>query len=255
MLDHLLAKLGFSDKEATVYLALLQYGKMTPAELAKTTRISRPTVYSVAKELVKKGVLLEDLGGTTLLLVAKKPEDFMVVVNREQKKLDERKQLVEQTISELQKVAQSTKYAIPKIVFIPEEELGAYLYKQTMVWNKSMLDTDGIYWGFQDHTLVDSYQDWIDWYWQQPQPLPTLQLLSNTSETEVRMQSRGYSKRNIRFWNGAGAFSATTWVMGNYVVMIITNQQPHYLIEVHDAMMAQNLRQLFKGIWNMASTQ
>lgn len=249
MLDQLLAKLGFTQKEAEVYLALLSYGKMSPAELAKLTRISRPTIYSVSKELVKKGVLLEDLGGSSLLLVAKKPEDFIVVINREQKKLEEKKRLVEQTITELQKVAQATKYSVPKIVFIPEDGIDAYLRKQTSAWNDSIHEVDGIYWGFQDPTLVDSYQDWIDWYWQQPIKLPVLNVLSNESKTEQRMKTKGYKNRNIRFWSGAEAFTATTWVMGNYMVMVVTNQHPHYLIEIHDAMMAQNLRQLFKGIW------
>lgn len=249
MLEKLLGKFGFTEKEAEVYLALLQYGKMSPAELAKLTRISRPTIYSVAKELVKKGILLEDLGGPHLLLVAKKPEDFMIVVNREQKKLDEKKRLVEETIAELQKVAQITKYSIPKIVFIPEEEIDAYLRKQTRAWNESMHERDGIYWGFQDPTLVDYYQDWIDWYWKQPITLPTLNVLSNVSRTEERMKTRDYKQRHIKFWKNAGAFTATTWVMGDYVAMIVTNQHPHYLVEIHDKMFAQNFRILFKGIW------
>ncbi len=249
MLHQNLGKLGFTNKETEVYLALLTHGKMTPAEVAKLTRISRPTVYSVAKELVKKGVVLEDLGGSSRSLVAKQPEDLAVLVNREQKALDIKKATVKTAIEELSRVAQSVKYDIPKIVFIPEEEIDAYLRKQTAIWNDSIHETDGVYWGFQDPTLVESYQDWIDWYWQRSLKLPVLNLLSNISNAEQRMHTKGYKNRNIRFWNGADAFTATTWVMGNYVVMIVTSQRPHYLIEIHDAMMAQNLRQLFKGIW------
>lgn len=244
-----LGKLGFSDKESEVYLALLQHGKMTPAEIAKLTRISRPTVYSVSKELVKKGVVIEDLGGSSRSLIAKQPEDLAILVNREQKALDVKKTTVDQAISELKKIAQSSKYSIPKIVFIPEEEIDAHLRKQTTVWNDSIHATDGVYWGFQDPSLVDSYQDWIDWYWHQPIKLPILNLLSNTSEAEQRMGTRGYKNRNIRFWSGAAAFTATTWVMGNYIVMINTRHHPFSLIEIHDAMMAENLRQLFSGIW------
>ncbi|MEK7105120.1 MAG: helix-turn-helix domain-containing protein [Patescibacteria group bacterium] len=249
MLHQTLEKLGFTKKEIEVYLALLQHGKMAPAEVAKLTRISRPTVYSVAKELIKKGVVLEDLGGKSRTLIAKKPQDLAILVNREQKALDEKKKIVQNAIEELSRVAQNTKYAIPKIVFIPEEELNNYLYKQTVTWNESIHNTDGIYWGFQDNTLVDHYQEWIDWYWHQPIKTPMLNLLSNASDTERRMDMKAYKNRNIRFWSESGSFTATTWVMGNYVTMIVTNKHPHYLIEIHDAMMAQNLRQLFKGIW------
>jgi sugar-specific transcriptional regulator TrmB len=243
-----LEKLGFSNKESEVYLALLQHGTMAPAEIAKLTRISRPTVYSVAKELIKKGVVLEDLGGASRSLVAKKPEDLVVLVNREQKILDQKKETVQSAINELKKIAQSSKYSIPKIVFIPEEEIESYLYKQTPVWNSSIVETKTYYWGFQDPNLVKHYQEWIDWYWQQANP-PILQLLSNESNIEEIMKTKGYTNRRIRFWSGASAFTATTWVMGDYIAMINTKQHPFSLIEIHDAMMAENLRQLFSGIW------
>ncbi len=245
-----LTKLGFSPKESEVYLALLQHGQMTPAEVAKLTRISRPTVYSVAKELVKKGVVLEDLGGTSRSLIAKQPEDLAILTNREQKALDIKKATVQAAIAELQKVAQSVKYNIPKIVFIPEEEIDNYIYKQTPLWNKSIKETKTLYWGFQDPSFVEHYQTWIDWYWQQPNN-PKLQLLSNQSNAETAMSTKGYANRQIKFWSGASAFTATTWVMGNYLVMLNTRQHPFYLVEIHDAMMAQNQRQLFSGIWNL----
>ncbi len=244
-----LGKLGFSDKESEVYLALLQHGAMTPAEIAKLTRISRPTVYSVSKELVKKGVILEDLGGSSRSLIAKQPEDLAILVNREQKALDTKKATVNQAISELKKIAQSSKYSIPKIVFIPEEEIESYLYKQTPLWNASIQKTKTQYWGFQDPSLVEHYQEWIDWYWQQANP-PKLHLLSNESDVEESMKTKGYTNRQIRFWNGAASFTATTWVMGSFITMINTKQHPYSLIEIHDAMMAENLRQLFSGIWN-----
>ena len=63
------------------------------------------------------------------------------------------------------------------------------------------------------------------------------------------MATKGYVNRNIRFWSGASTFTATTWVMGNYIAMINTKHHPFSLIEIHDAMMAENLRQLFSGIW------
>ncbi len=243
-----LGKLGFSDKESEVYLALLQHGTMTPAEIAKLTRISRPTVYSVSKELVKKGVILEDLGGSSRSLIAKQPEDLAILVNREQKALDLKKATVNQAIGELQKIAQSSKYSIPKIAFIPEEDIENYLYKQTPTWNASMKEAQVSCWGFQDPGLVEHYQAWIDWCPQQ-QDAPLVNLLSNESDIEQTIQTRGYTNRHIRFWSGASSFTATTWVMGNYIAMINTKHHPFSLIEIHDAMMAENLRQLFSGIW------
>jgi DNA-binding MarR family transcriptional regulator len=243
-----LKDLGFSEKECEIYILLLQHGKMGPAEISKLTQISRPTVYSVAKELVKKGVILEDLGGPSRTFIPKPPEDLSLLINREQKRLDAKKYAVSKAILELKGLAQATKYTIPKIIFIPEEDVERYLYKQTPTWNASIRKTKTIYWGFQDPSLVAHYEAWIDWYWQQSNP-PKLQLLSNVSNIETEMKAKNYINREIRFWQNTSAFTTTTWVMGDYVVMINTKNKPFHLVEFHDATLAENFRQLFSGIW------
>lgn len=255
MLREYLSRLGLTEKETDLYLVLLERGKMSPTELSKITRISRPTVYSVAKELVKKGLLIEDLGSPTLLLCAKKPEDLMTVINREQKKLDEKKHVVEQTIAELQKVARHAKYSVPKIVFIPEEELHDYLFTQTPTWNMSILSRDAIFWGFQDHTFAERYKDYIDWYWQKSTSEKlSLRLLSNASGIEELLKNSPYTRRHVRYWKPGNEFSTSTWICGDYVVMLYTKSRPHYLVEIHDRMFAENLRLIFKGIWEMLDT-
>lgn len=252
MLRDYLSQLGLTEKETDLYLVLLEHGKMSPTELSKITRISRPTVYSVAKELVKKGLLIEDLGSPALLLCAKKPEDLMVVINREQKKLDEKKRVVEQTIAELQKIARHAKYAVPKIVFVPEEEFRDYIFTEAPKWHQSILAHGNVFWGFQDHTFAEQYKDYIDWYWQVSAPEKlVLRLLSNESRIEELLKHSPYTRRHIRYWKPGDEFSASTWVCGDYVVMLYTKSRPHYLVEIHDRMFAENLRLVFKGIWEM----
>ncbi len=69
MLQDILKEFDFSQKETGLYLAILQQGKVTPTDLAKITGINRTTVYSVAKELIKKGVVAEDLCGKNKNLI------------------------------------------------------------------------------------------------------------------------------------------------------------------------------------------
>lgn len=250
MVEQSLAKLGFSEKEVALYLVLLKHGKMTPAEITKITRINRPTVYSVGKELVKKGLLFEDLGGTSRAFVARPPDELAVLTNREEKKLTEKKLVVQRAIEELKTVSQGAKYEVPKIVFIPEEEFRDYFFKQTKKWHASMLQHDATWWGFQDHTFAEQFQDYIDWHWQKAAPKTLeLKLLTNDSDVEVKMAQNPYPRRHVRFWNANGSFTASTWVCGDYVIMAITNVHPYYLVEIHDRTFAHNLRLIFKGIW------
>ena len=251
-METLLKQIGLNDKEIKVYLAIQQYGKITPAEIAKLTGINRTTVYSTAKELMRLGIVTEDLGSSPRYLLALPAAELEKVIVREEKRLEAKKQVVGQAISELKAFTKQTKYSIPKITFITEEKVEDYLYKRTEEWIKSIKERgENTAWGFQDTSLVSRYEDWINWYWRNANPKDmTWKLLTNQADIESTMKKRNYTQRNIKLWDGKGAFSASTWVCGDYLIMIATQQRPHYLVEIHDAVLAQNMRELFKAIWS-----
>ncbi len=249
MVNDLLKQLGFGDKEITIYLTLLQHGKLSPASLAKIVKLNRTTVYSIAKELAAKGVIAEDIGSASMLLVAKPPQDLSLLAEKEEKQLEEKRAIIKNVVEELQTIAKPTQYTVPKIVFVAQDEVNNHLYTQTPVWDKSILEYDGTWWGFQDHTFVQDYEKWIDWYWEKgSNPKTKLKLLSN--ETAEQIKKKKFERRQIRFWSQSHNFQATTWILGDYVVMIVTNQKPHYLVEIHDKILAHDMREVFKGIWN-----
>lgn len=249
MIEQNLAQLGLSEKEVAVYLEVLRRGKVLPAEVAKLTGLNRSTVYSVALELKKRGIMAEDLGGPARYLVALPPEDLAQLAIREEVALQKKRRLIQETVQELKSVAERSVYSPPKITFITQEEIRSYLQKRTPEWNANILKHDRKWWGFQDHTFLDSYGDWIKWYWDNPPAGIHTILLSNRSEIEREMKKRKYADREILFWKEADQFTSTVWVAGEYLVMVSTRVEPHYLVEIHDALLAQNMRQLFKGIW------
>ncbi len=250
MVNELLSQLGLSDKEISVYLAVQQQGKVTHANVAKLTKINRTTVYSVAKELLDRGVIAEDLGSSTTYLVAKPVRELVDSIAREKQKIDKKAIIAEKAVLELQSLVGKVKYSIPKVVFIAEDQLEDYLYKQAPKWNQSILDTNSQWWGFQDETFVKHYEKWIDWYWEEGSPPGiNLKLLSNKVAENIKQKK--FSNRQIKYWGASDTFTATTWINGDYIVMLVTNQRPNYLVEIHDAVMAQNFREMFKGIWEM----
>ena len=143
MVEQLLKQLGFGDKEIKVYLTVLEQGKTTPANIALLTGINRSTVYSIAKDLLEKGVIAEDIAGTKGYLVALPPSDLKNLAKKEERDLQNKKVLIEQVTTELQNFTKNTKYSIPNIGFIYEEDLENFLYKQAPVWNQSIMSKDG----------------------------------------------------------------------------------------------------------------
>ncbi len=250
MIEELLRQIGFNETESSLYLAVLRHGKVTPTEVAKITGINRTTIYSSAKELVKKGAITEDLSGASLHLIALPPEDLRDVIKQRELQVIKEKDVVEDLIVELGEFTKQAKYSIPKIRFIFEDEVESFLYKQTEKWNKSMNEYDKTWWGIQDHTLVEHYEKWIDWYWKEvAKDNEHLKLLSNRSDIEKEMKKKKYERREIKFWKNLKDISATTWILGDYIVMIATRKKPFYLVELHDSVMASNMREMYKGVW------
>lgn len=74
----LLTQFGLTDKEAAVYVALLELGQADVAEIAKKAGIKRPTAYFVVEDLTKKG-FISPAGGAVKRFVAEKPQKLLAI--------------------------------------------------------------------------------------------------------------------------------------------------------------------------------
>jgi HTH-type transcriptional regulator, sugar sensing transcriptional regulator len=72
-----LQNLGLTEKEAKVYLALLQLGPATPYRIAVKAGIKRPTAYVIAEELVEKGIIVHVPGEEPKRYIARAPESVI----------------------------------------------------------------------------------------------------------------------------------------------------------------------------------
>lgn len=251
MIEKTLILLGLKEKEVAVYLAVMRLGKTTPAQVAQITNINRATVYSVCKLLIKKGLIHEDLGGNIRHLVALPPRELSTLVEKERKRLTRKEKLVAQAVTELDELSLNTQYSIPKIRFVEGDNLD--LKTEVDKWDESILrvDPDMCWWGFQDKSFVTLYDEWIKWYWGRADERITLKLLSNENQPEEAMKMHITDRRKVKYFDdSASQFTAATWVLGEYVVMLYTEQSPAYMIEIHNPTMAHNYRELFKTIWS-----
>lgn len=104
MLEKYLEEIGLSDKEATLYLALLRYDAVTPSELAKQTGLKRSTVYVVLEELEKKGLATEVSSGKVIHYQANPPERLETYVEQQKLKLEETERRLIDIIPQLRSV-------------------------------------------------------------------------------------------------------------------------------------------------------
>ena len=250
MLEKVLNQLGLGNKEQAIYKLILEYGKIAPALLARLAKINRTTVYSVAHELKSKGLIIEDLGGKTLYYIPSRENELKKILEEDRKKAKHKEHSIHELQEIIKNIPESKTYSVPKIRFVEESDLEQYLYEATSRWYESMLTTDATWFGFQDHTFVEKFEKWIDWSWDKASQPIKLKLLTNESDIEEKMKSKKYSdKRILKFLNN-NEFTGTQWIVGSYIVLVVTKQHPYYLVEIHDSVMAHNMREVFKNIWN-----
>lgn len=248
MNQKLLNALNITNGEAKIYKAALKARKATPAMLGKMTGIKRTTAYHVARMLVDKGLLLEDSTKRPRVFLPATPEDVQTIIKDEQAKFNVREKLLRELAGELSRTTVKELYPVPQVRFVEEEKLEKFFYNEVAKWHKSTIERDSTWWGFQDHTFVEHYSKVVDWYWKKSGKEFSVKLLSNQSDIEKKIVGK-YPKRAVKFWNKANNFLSTTWIAGDYVIMVNTRQHPFYLVEIHDATLANDMREVFKNLW------
>jgi sugar-specific transcriptional regulator TrmB len=77
-----LSNIGLNDKEAALYMLLLEKGELPPQELVKLTKLKRPTVYANLNTLVKKGLVVLIDKGKKLHAYPQEPSKLLDVAKK-----------------------------------------------------------------------------------------------------------------------------------------------------------------------------
>lgn len=251
MLEESLKNIGLNEKEQQVFLLVFQHKKILPARLSTISGINRSTVYVIGTRLEELGLINVDYGSPNKYFVAPTIEELERSLGRQEDQLKQKERSLKNLLLELKSIPTTGKFSIPKIRFIGEAQLEEFLIKESDRWAKSALTYDKTWWGFQDPTLLENYESWPDYFWPKYGDKITLNLFTNKKEGEKRMKKKSYSESRITKFIDPKQhdFSATHVVVGEYILMIMTREKPHYLIEIRDSVMAHNLRETFKLMW------
>lgn len=247
--NHLLVSLGLSESEVRLYKAVVRAKEITPANLAKVTDIKRTTAYSMARGLVEKGLLTEDATRRPRVFLPTGPEEMVSVIEGEKRRFEERQELLKKLGEQVSVAQAESSYPIPRIRFIEEAKINDYFKGAFSVWMESMLSrNEPVFWGFQDATLVEHYEEQLRYWWTISPENLYVKLLTNLSSAEKKIAGT-FERRHMKYWGEATNFISSTWICGDYVIMINTRQHPHYVIEIHSAELAHDQREVFKNLW------
>lgn len=118
-----LTRFGLSEKEARVYLALLELEVATANEAAKASGVNRSSTYVVLESLQKRGLVSVTAGGKVQKYIAAHPEQLARMAEHQAQKCVEAKEDIDRILPELTSLYTETKEK-PKVrVFEGKEGL------------------------------------------------------------------------------------------------------------------------------------
>ncbi len=249
----LFQKLGFTESEIKTYLGLADIGKGSISMLAKRTSQPRSTVYSVLEVLASRGLVSveQDQGLTFYRINDPAALSSMVQAEKEElgKKFERKEVAARELAKSIQPLFRGKHYSVPRIQFFEgPRNVERMLYDYELEWQQSIAREDFTWWGYQDVEFVGQYRTWLDHYWAQLKSAEKIWLLSNRSTIEEKLRGK-VARRIIKQLPPGVEFSSTIWVLGEYVVTIMTRQKPHYAFLLKDAVFAANQRVIFQMLW------
>lgn len=246
-----LIEFGLTEVEARIYLQIGQTGKISAANLAKRTDLPRTTIYSALKGLVRRGLISEEHKASATQFMWSGPAALMRQIDREKQLLANRERSTRKLVEQITAQVHPTTYSVPKIQFFEgKRAVEGMLYDNMELWRDSLSRIDGIWWGYQDPSFVSLYRKWLESYWVTMRPNERVQLLSNETPSERALRNK-VKGRTIRTVPSSYKFNSTIWVCGDYLVLLMSAQAPHYAFQIRDPIFTSNLRIVFELLWDL----
>lgn len=100
----ILEKIGLTEGESRVYLALLKIGKSTIGNIIKESGVSNSKVYNILDRLAKKGLVGSIIENNTRNFEAKSPSRLTEFVEEKERQVREEKQEIQKLIPQLEQI-------------------------------------------------------------------------------------------------------------------------------------------------------
>jgi len=250
MLEQLLTQLGLNTKEPAVYLGVAELGRATAGAISKRCKMPRATVYLTLEALIERQVIDRERTHSSTLFFLRNPSSFLRNVESEKNALVEKERAAKEVIDLISPYLNNSEYAIPRLQFFEgRQKIENMLYEYLPEWRRSYANLkDWTLWGYQDHSFVEQYRRWHDHLWATANPKEHICLFSNPSDIEKELVYR-VPQREVRPLPEGFQFSSSIWLYGDYILMAMTRQTPHYALHLKDAVFAANLRTIFQLLW------
>lgn len=130
-----LEQIGFSAKEAKIYVALLELGEATALQLATKTELNRATTYVILENLLNQGLVNNLIKKKKTCFIIESPRQILDLLNKEKTIIDNKFVTAEKIMSEMELLGKLTQ-ARTKVKFY-EGKAGIQLIQKDILKSKA----------------------------------------------------------------------------------------------------------------------
>lgn len=117
MFEEKLSQIGFTEREARIYLELLRVGPQAVSIIAKRVGLNRSTTYSILKNLEQKGVVASYKNGNIMFFVPNDPNSLVGYLDRKCRALDYYKEELLTVIPKFRSLSEYRNFKRPIVTY------------------------------------------------------------------------------------------------------------------------------------------
>jgi len=249
MIEQVLQKIGLTNGEIKVYLALLELGSTTTWQITKKSRVSGSKVYEVLDRLIKKGLASYIIKNNIRYFEAARPEMILEYLDQKSKIIESDKTEVQKIIPSLIMKQHQAVKAEAKIFLGFEGAKTAY---EDAI--QSLKKGDELYgWG-----LTDQPEEWNIYFNKREEVRSKKGIIHKTIFNEQFKTTTGYKGRKnlpntyIRFFPKEMGMPTSMEVWKNKVAMFITTAENPITIVIESQAAADSFKKYFDLLWKQA---
>lgn len=248
MLQDLFIELGFSNKEQTVYLALLKLGSAKPHDLVHPTGINRTTIYDLLESLLKKGVVTKFKKQNKFYFQALSPRALLAYIEHEaveaKKKFEKLSSKLENSMPELMSL-QLLETKSPKISFFEGEKGLREAYEDTLSTKGDMLAYTNI------EAMTELLPNFLPEYWKSraKKKLFVRAIFVDNPVSRARSKKNQEELRSTKFFPKGIDFAPEVKIYGNKTLIALWEERLALVIESKEYSRLQ--KQIFELLWKI----
>ena len=235
-----LKRLGLTENETKVYLALLELGSTNAGEIIKKTKLHRNIVYDNLDRLIEKGLVSFVTIKNIKHFEATSSEELKDFIEKQKEEILQKEQIANKLLPQIDKIRTSAERKQEATVFKGKKGLKAILEEITKT--KDELLVFGTGWGMKE-TLGSYYEQWH------------LKLRQNKIKARILLpkNKKGLFLRpfTAKYLKEENVIPSTIAVYGDRTLNIVWGEEPIAVLIISKKV-AESYKSYFEYLWKIA---